>query len=87
VIDAAGHIDPARAQALLDAYRSVRPLQDAERAAWPIVLRAAALRFWLSRLFDLHLPRPGELIHPHDPTRFRDILRLHRDGGFEWKLQ
>ncbi len=86
-IDAGGNIDPARAQALLQSYQTVRPLEAAERAAWPIVLRAAALRFWLSRLFDLHLPRPGELIHPHDPSRFRDILRLHREGGYPWNLQ
>jgi homoserine kinase type II len=86
-IDASGRIDPARARALLEAYRSVRPLSTAEQAAWPIVLRGAALRFWLSRLYDLHLPRPGELIHPHDPTRFRDILTVHRAGGFAWNLQ
>ncbi|MDE3009654.1 MAG: homoserine kinase [Pseudomonadota bacterium] len=86
-IDAGGRIDGARADALLQAYQRLRPLTAAEREAWPIVLRAAALRFWLSRLFDLHLPRPGELIHPHDPSRFRDILRLHREGGYAWNLQ
>jgi homoserine kinase type II len=83
-IDADGVLEPLKLNALMSAYQSVRTLTDAERHAWPIILRAAALRFWLSRLFDLHLPRPGELIHPHDPTRFRDILHHHRDTAKPW---
>jgi len=78
--DDSGALDAARVDALLDAYQSHRPLDDAERAAWPMLLRAAALRFWLSRLDDLHLPRPAELVTPKDPTHFERILRARRAG-------
>ena len=72
-----GALAPLRTQDFLRAYHAVRPLQDCEQQAWPLMLRLAALRFWLSRLYDLHLPREGELIHAHDPTHFSRILKNH----------
>ncbi len=57
-----GTPDAAKTQTLLRAYHAVRPFLDSEQRAWPLLLRAAALRFWLSRLFDKFLPRDGELI-------------------------
>jgi homoserine kinase type II len=66
---------PARSAALLAAYAENRPFSDAERAAWPAMLRAAALRFWLSRLEDFHLPRAGEMVLVKDPDEYRRILR------------
>jgi len=72
-----GKLDVIRTQRFLQAYHAVRPLQESEHAAWPLTLRLAALRFWLSRLFDLHLPRDGELINAHDPRHFERILKNH----------
>jgi homoserine kinase type II len=72
---ATGRLDQPRVAALLAAYRAVRPFSDADDQAWQPMLRAAALRFWLSRLYDLHLPREAELLTPHDPAHFERILR------------
>ena len=63
------------------AYAETRPFSDAERAAWPAMLRAAALRFWLSRLEDFHRPRAGEMVLVKDPDEYRRILRQRAGSG------
>ncbi|MGK0673801.1 MAG: homoserine kinase [Halothiobacillaceae bacterium] len=76
-----GHaLDPERTRTLLAAYADVRPFTPAEHASWPAMLRAAALRFWLSRLVDLHYPRAGELTHTKDPETFGQLLATHVRG-------
>ena len=76
---ASGALDAQRVRALLDAYGALRPFTAAEALAWQPMLRAAALRFWLSRLYDLHAPRDAALLTPHDPTHFERILRQRID--------
>lgn len=67
--------DIERTQALLRAYQHTRPLHAAEHALLPAMLRAGALRFWISRLWDWHLPREASMLKPHDPTHFERVLR------------
>jgi len=71
-------LDPARLDAFMKAYQSVRPLTIEEQASWPLMLRAAALRFWVSRLWDFYLPRDAQMLTPHDPTHFERILMSRR---------
>jgi homoserine kinase type II len=70
-----GVSDSVRCAAFLRAYESVRPLQAPERQLLPAMARAAALRFWLSRLWDLHLPREASMLKAHDPTHFERVMR------------
>ena len=70
-----GALDEARAQAFVAAYDAVRPLTAAELRLLPALLRSAAMRFWLSRLWDFHLPREASMLKPHDPTHFERVLR------------
>jgi len=70
---------PERWQAFIAAYERRRELTATEHAAWPAMLRAAALRFWVSRLKDYHFPTDGDVTHVHDPTPFELLLRRHRD--------
>ena len=74
IVPADGRHEPARAQALIEGYQSVRPLTSAERKLLPAMLRAGALRFWISRLWDYHLPRQASMLKPHDPRHFERVL-------------
>ena len=70
-----GRLDEARARAFVAAYESQRPLSGTEHRLLPALLRAAALRFWISRLWDFHLPRDAALLKAHDPGHFERVLR------------
>ncbi len=73
-----GAFNITKGRALLAAYAAVRPLDEAEVAALPLLARGAALRFLLTRLVDwLNVP-PGALVRPHDPKEYLRKLRFHR---------
>ena len=63
-------------------------MTEAEQVAW-LASAGGGNRFWLSRLYDLHLPRAAELNTPHDPAVFENILRLRiaKPGFWPTNLQ
>jgi homoserine kinase type II len=73
-----GAINSGKLAALLSAYEIARPLEPSEKPHWPVQLRAAALRYWLSRLAHQVYPRAGAITQQKDPLIFRQILLQHR---------
>lgn len=64
-----------RMDAMRRGYESVRPLTLAEKDAFPVLLRAAALRFLLSRIEEKLNWKEGDFMTPHDPMVFEKRLR------------
>lgn len=69
-----GDFDEPLLNAFMQAYTQVRPFNEDEQQMWQGLLCIAALRFWLSRLYDWHFPADGELTHAKDPDYFKQIL-------------
>jgi homoserine kinase type II len=76
-----GRLNEDTTCALLAAYHASRPFTQAERLAWPAMLRGAALRFWLSRLLDAHRPRSGAMVRVRNPDEYRLILSRRIEAG------
>lgn len=68
---------PARLDALLRAYHSIRPLAPAERWFLPVFALYAALAFWQSRLVVALEQRRGRAARANDPGVFERIVGLH----------
>jgi homoserine kinase type II len=79
--EADGSLNREKSLALLQSYHNIRPLTVEEHRLWPAMLRAGALRFWLSRLKDQLFPKEGELTQIKDPAVFENILRKRRAEG------
>ena len=76
--DETHRFDPAKSQALLDGYQSVRELTAAERAALPVLARGSALRFLLTRAYDWVNTPPGALVQRKDPGEYLAKMRFHQ---------
>ncbi len=74
-----GALNQDLVDAWLSAYSEIRSFTPEEKNLWPATLRIAALRFWVSRLYDFHMPRAAETLKPHDPTHFERILTCRFD--------
>ena len=75
-------LDHQRCRVFLDAYRQVRPFTTEEKQAWPVILRLASFRFWVSRIITfIHPEETVDNDHAEslkrnfkNPDVFRDIL-------------
>ncbi len=81
-----GVFDMPRLIALLQSYTERRPITPDEQASWPILLRRAALRFWLSRLYNLYCPRVGQLTQQKNPTYYQQLLINYRRNPQSWPI-
>ncbi|CAN5640275.1 homoserine kinase [soil metagenome] len=79
-----GRLHEHRATTFMAAYDAVRPLASSELRLLPAMMRGAALRFWISRLWDLHLPRDATVLTAHDPSHFERVLRERVDNPWHY---
>jgi homoserine kinase type II len=74
-----GAFNLTKGRALIAAYEAKRPILKSERSALPLLCRAAALRFLLTRLYDWVNRDPAALVRPKDPREYAGRLRFHRN--------
>ncbi len=68
--DEANTWDPRRAAAMIEGYERIRPLSEGERGHLPSLCLGAAIRFTLTRLYDMLHPREQALVREKDPDEF-----------------
>jgi len=73
-----GSFNANKASSLLEGYKSIRPLEKTEIDFLPLLARGSALRFLLTRLYDLLNQPEGALVSPKDPLEYLERLRFHK---------
>ena len=76
--EADGSFNVTKARQLLSGYNQVRSLSSDELSAMPVLAQGAALRFLLTRLYDLLNHVEGAWVRPKDPLEYLQRLRFHR---------
>jgi len=79
-VNASLSLDEEKKDFFLDGYDSIRKLDENEKQFLPTALRLAAMRFWLSRLYDFHFRKVGELTSIKAPEHFKKILQNYQHG-------
>lgn len=77
-----GEFKQDQLEALVTGYAKHRPFTEDDQALWPHLLRAAALRFWTSRMMDYYMPRKAEVLNVKDPAHFERILLDRRQRAY-----
>ncbi|MFT3996446.1 MAG: homoserine kinase [Asticcacaulis sp.] len=72
---------PDMIAAFITGYHAERPLSEAEINALPLFARGSAVRFTLTRLYDLLNHDPSWVVKPKDPEAFYRRLDYHRAIG------
>ena len=75
-----GSFNVTAARAMVAGYEAHRPLSPAEREALPVLAHGAAMRFFLTRLYDWRATPTGALVRPKDPLEYERKLAVHRSA-------
>jgi homoserine kinase type II len=73
-----GAFNATKARRMTAAYNAVRPLNESEMQALPLLARGSALRFLLTRLYDWINQIEGALVRPKNPDEYARKLRFHQ---------
>jgi homoserine kinase type II len=79
----AGQMQPEKLNALLSSYQQLRPFTHTEQQLWAVMLRLAALRFWLARLELQVFTRTSNVTVPKDPLVYQSLLQHHQQLDFK----
>ena len=75
--DADGSFNVTKSSTILSAYQEQRPLSDAEKQALPLLCKGAAMRFFLTRLYDWINTPADAMVKPLNPMEYYAKLRFH----------